>query len=338
MAPLKRESRSVSDRKRASGRTKKSLNLVCDVKRILCLLVIFSCGELAFSEVALINHVEGTAVLNGEQLSNEKTAAFPDSGVLNTEEGRVEVLLTPGVFLRMDSHSSLTMILRSPTRANLNLTKGKVLIEVVHLGKNDIRVSIGGCSAVPAGAALYELDASEKRLQVYEGQVLQQCPVGNVHLGRGYASMLDSGLDPREQRFDTNSADALYAWSAQAAEYEAEASYGSALKLTSIPVGNAWYWNDRMRCWTFIPRGGIIPGLFGWAFAAPLDLRRALILLGSASHYPAVADRNNLPRIFPQRASATTDISTLPRIHPPPSPPALGMYPGVPEAPIFIPH
>lgn len=308
------------------------------MKRIVCLLLVnVYSGALAFSRETLINHVEGTAFVNGAHVSNN-TAILADGAVLNTGDGRVEILLNPGVFLRVGKHSSLTIISRTPTLATLKLTRGKALIEVVDSEKDDIQVSVGQCSFVPAGPGLYETDADERRLQVYEGHALMQCPSGNKLVRRGYERVL-ANTDEHGQLFDARSADGLYAWSASAAEYEAEASYNCTLNLKQSTVDHdAWYWSPQLHCWAFVPRSGIVSGSFGWAFPAPAELRRALIVLGPAFHYPAAADRNNLPRIFPLTGSGSIKITSLRRISPPASGPSIGMSPGVPMAPIFIPH
>src|ERR1039458_7667041 len=60
----------------------------------------------------LIHYVEGQVYL-GDQLVETKFGVFPEvkeNQQLKTEEGRAEVLLTPGVFLRLGENSSFRMI------------------------------------------------------------------------------------------------------------------------------------------------------------------------------------------------------------------------------------
>jgi hypothetical protein len=58
-------------------------------------------------------HVSEGAVFVGDEPVNQQRGTFPDikeKTVLRTELGRAEVLLTPGVFLRVAENSSVKMI------------------------------------------------------------------------------------------------------------------------------------------------------------------------------------------------------------------------------------
>src|ERR1035441_2864301 len=60
----------------------------------------------------LLYFFDGNVYIGDEQL-HQKFGRFPEIGegvVLRTELGRAEVLLTPGVFLRIDENSSIRMV------------------------------------------------------------------------------------------------------------------------------------------------------------------------------------------------------------------------------------
>jgi len=60
----------------------------------------------------MIHYVEGKVLLEGQPV-DPKFGEFPEvknDQVLQTEEGRAEVLLTPGVFLRVSENSSFRML------------------------------------------------------------------------------------------------------------------------------------------------------------------------------------------------------------------------------------
>src|ERR1700733_7777925 len=65
-----------------------------------------------------VNYVEGQASLDGQPLgANSAGSAEMQKGqTLTTQSGKVEVLLTPGVFLRVGDSSAVKMI--SPDLAN----------------------------------------------------------------------------------------------------------------------------------------------------------------------------------------------------------------------------
>src|ERR1700674_3851376 len=75
-------------------------------------------GQSAISaHSGMIHYVEGKVLLEGQPV-DPKFGEFPEvknDQVLETEEGRAEVLLTPGVFLRVAENSSFKMLSnRSP--------------------------------------------------------------------------------------------------------------------------------------------------------------------------------------------------------------------------------
>jgi hypothetical protein len=60
----------------------------------------------------VLNYVEGEVYLNGDRLSHEAVRAtfLHANDTLSTDSGKAEVLLTPGVFLRLGSNAEVRMI------------------------------------------------------------------------------------------------------------------------------------------------------------------------------------------------------------------------------------
>src|SRR5258706_5131600 len=82
------------------------------------MLCVMFCGSAAWAQSVIsahsgvVHYVEGEVTIDGAAV-HPKFAEFPDvkdGQVLATEEGRVEVLLTPGVLLRMAENSSVRML------------------------------------------------------------------------------------------------------------------------------------------------------------------------------------------------------------------------------------
>src|SRR5690349_4536111 len=59
-----------------------------------------------------VNYVEGQVSINGSQLNQKSvgSAEVDQNGVLSTDRGKAEILLTPGVFLRVADSSSVRMV------------------------------------------------------------------------------------------------------------------------------------------------------------------------------------------------------------------------------------
>jgi hypothetical protein len=90
--------------------------------------------------------------------------------LLTTQVGKVEVLLTPGVFLRLGENSSVKMV--SPDLANtrVELQKGRTLVEVIQIRKeNDLRIDQIGASTRILKIGLYDFDADHAQVRVFKG-------------------------------------------------------------------------------------------------------------------------------------------------------------------------
>src|SRR5713226_3930888 len=81
------------------------------------IVVAFS-GTVAFAQTVisahsgLIHYVEGRVLLDGKPVE-VKITSFPEikeGKEFRTEDGRAEVLLNPGVFLRMGENSAIRMV------------------------------------------------------------------------------------------------------------------------------------------------------------------------------------------------------------------------------------
>ncbi|MEQ1949455.1 MAG: hypothetical protein ABL995_19850, partial [Bryobacteraceae bacterium] len=79
----------------------------------------------------IVHYVEGDVAIDGEA-TQPKFAQFPEvknGQVLSTAEGRVEMLLTPGVFLRLSENSSVKMVSNSLANTRVEVLTGTALIE-----------------------------------------------------------------------------------------------------------------------------------------------------------------------------------------------------------------
>src|SRR6266478_5990345 len=144
------------------------------------ILVAFS-GTVAFAQTVisahsgLIHYVEGRVLLDGKPVE-VKITNFPEvkeNMELRTEEGRAEVLLTPGVFLRLAENSSVRMISNSLVDTRVEVVSGSALVEAGELLANNAVTfeSHGAQIAIPK-KGLYRIDADSARLQVYDGQAI----------------------------------------------------------------------------------------------------------------------------------------------------------------------
>jgi FecR protein len=105
---------------------------------LLAGLSVASAQSVRSTHSGLLYFFDGYVFIGDEQLQ-PRFGRFPElaeGGVLRTELGRAEVLLTPGVFLRVAENSSIRMLSNSLSDTRIELLRGSAIIEVSHEAKN----------------------------------------------------------------------------------------------------------------------------------------------------------------------------------------------------------
>lgn len=177
----------------------------------------------------LIHYVEGKVLLEGQPV-DPKFGDFPEvknDQVLQTAEGRAEVLLTPGVFLRVAENSSFKMLSNRLSDTALEVLSGSAMVEVDELSKdNAITVRYKDATIALSKQGLYRVDADTERLRVYDGQADVTYAVKTVQVHKGKQVELNETL--LASSFDTKDTDAFYRWVARRSEYISAANVSSA--------------------------------------------------------------------------------------------------------------
>src|SRR5689334_14654687 len=99
------------------------------------------------AKAGTIQYVEGTVLLDNKpvEVTITKFPEIKNGQVLSAEDGRVEVLLAPGTFLRLNEHSSVRMDSNSLVNIKLELLTGTALLEVAELAKDtDLNIGFAG--------------------------------------------------------------------------------------------------------------------------------------------------------------------------------------------------
>jgi hypothetical protein len=116
---------------------------------------------------------EGSVSLGGQPLE-QKFGKFPDLGEgreLRTGQGRAEVLLTPGVILRIADNSGIRMVAQQFTDTRVELLCGSAILEVSQTAPDTAVTLIYKQWQVRAPqTGVYRIDADPAQLRVYRGQ------------------------------------------------------------------------------------------------------------------------------------------------------------------------
>ena len=217
-----------------------------------------------------INYIEGSALLAGEPVTQKAvgTVALDPGQVLSTQQGKAEVLLTPGIYLRLDDDSSVKMISPDLTFTQLALEKGRATVEIDEIHpQNNVQIIDGGVPTQLLKAGLYEFNADNDTASVFNGKAAAyEASNKSVVIKEDHQLALNEGLREKPQHFDKNaSEDELYNWSSLRSEYLSESNAQLSGYYASAGYAPGWYWDPWVYDYTFIgPYPFYSP--FGWGF------------------------------------------------------------------------
>src|SRR5579864_3512341 len=122
-----------------------------------------------------LNYVEGEASIGDQALDSKSIGEtqLQPGDLLNTEKGKAEILLTPGVFLRAGDESSVKMISAGLTNTEVEVDRGHAMVEVAEIHpENSIRIDQNGASTQLLKTGLYDFNENQKQFRVFDGKAL----------------------------------------------------------------------------------------------------------------------------------------------------------------------
>lgn len=238
-----------------------------------------------------LNYVEGQASIGSQPVDSKSvgSAELNTGQVLTTGNGKAEILLTPGVFLRVDSNSAIRM--DSPGIANTELTlqQGRAIVEVAEIKKaNDIVIHEDNASTRLLKKGLYEFDANTGNVRVFDGKARVTVGDRDVNVGGGHMLAFNEP-NLKAQGFDKKAAeqDEFYRWASLRSSYLAEANMDAArVYYAGAPgwYGPGWYWDPWFSAYTWIPGAGVLWSPFGFGFYSPFEIGYAPIFVPGYYH------------------------------------------------------
>lgn len=148
---------------------------------------------------------------------------------IKTGHGMAELLLSPGIFLRLGNKSELTLDTVKP-EIQVRLASGEALIEAVDAGA-PVLVKQKGATAIIRKPGVYELN-------------------GKRGVSMSLLSSLRSWSKARSEQLRSESAASAQTCAGDAAKWH----------------GPAWYWDPWSASYTFLSASGVVTGPFGWPY------------------------------------------------------------------------
>jgi len=251
-----------------------------------------------------ISLAEGKVLMDEKPLDIQP-GQFPDlkeKSTLRTEEGRAEVLLPPGMFLRVGENASVRMISNRLIDTRVELLSGSGVVEIDAASKDAQVTMIAKNASVTFAKGIYRFDSDPARLRVFEGTATVEVDGRTVAVASGKMIGLTSDTASVEH-FDVKDTDALDHWSRRRGEEVAMANvsaahrastsswaggynpcmsgygYGSPYGAPYMPSayalgpgtmgGGAWTYNPWYGMITYMPCSGMLWSPYGYGFWSP---------------------------------------------------------------------
>jgi len=222
-----------------------------------------------------VNYVEGEATLGNDPLNKDAIGSVelrPGQVVSTGNDGKVEVLLVPGVFLRLGDNSSAQMHSTSPP--DVEVTRGQATVEVVPEKPGVVLVRSNGATTRLVKNGLYEFDAERGQIYVYKGQAQVQAGDQSVKVKGGRVLDLNKSGRLEASKFDKKRFESseLVQFSGLRSEYLAEANADAAHTYYMNSTGwygPGWYWSPAFWTYTWLPGADYCYDPFGWGFYSP---------------------------------------------------------------------
>jgi hypothetical protein len=254
---------------------------------VMALLVFPASAQMVVSaKSGVLNLTDGQVFLNAQPVEATVTH-YPDvkeGNTVRTEEGRAEILLTPGVVLRLGDHGSLKMIANRLIDTRLELLSGSAVVEADQIAKDtNVTIVVANAAVTLPKAGLYRFDTQPPRVKVFKGEATVAIGDQTTPVGAGRQAAL-GGEQAVVDKFDVDDTDALDRWSHRRGELMAMANVSAAKSLLNsgyypgsggmLGCNSYWGYNSYFGMMTFIPCSGALMSPYGYRYWSPYTVTR----------------------------------------------------------------
>jgi FecR protein len=259
--------------------------LLCPTLTVFGLIALSGTAAFAQSVISahsgLIHYVEGRVLLDGKPVE-VKVSTFPEvkeNMELRTEDGRAEVLLNPGVFLRLSENSAIRMVSNKLSNSQVEFLAGSAMVEAssqLAQKENSVAILYKGTSTHLQKSGIYRFDSDPAQLKVYSGEAEVAGQSNDLTVKSAHMVALNNPV--AVEKFDAKDGDALSHWSERRGEYISMANVSAAKYVNDSGSGlgsNSWYYNPYFGMFTYMPMNGMFYSPYGYPYYSPGVVYRA---------------------------------------------------------------
>jgi hypothetical protein len=236
-------------------------------------------ATLCLAQLAISTHSGLVQFTMGEVFLEDKPLQKTTTNVVEMKtgqtlrtgkDGNAEVLLTPGVFLRLGNDSAIRMDSNALSDTRVSVISGSAMVECDELlADNSVSFTVGTQTVELRKKGLYRFEASPPAVGVLKGG--QAFVAGNLNttVKSGKILQLD-GTTQQPEKFKLSKDDEVYAFSQARSEDSAYATGVTASSLYSSGFNScatsSWYFMNSVGMYSYIPCRGIYNNPFGYSF------------------------------------------------------------------------
>jgi hypothetical protein len=227
---------------------------------VVTVLTFPALAQLVISTRSGIVHFFEGAVYLGDQPLESHPGKFPNvprGAELRTGEGRAEVLLTPGVFLRVGERSAIRMVENELSHTRVELLAGSAIVDSAEPSSGtSVTLIYKNWSVRFLGQGVYRIDSDPPRLWVLQGEaeVSADTHEGALTVGQGMEVPFAPVLVPN--RSIDQPRDALSTW---AEGRQQSISADNAVAANIQDPGSMDTSNSGLDSFTYFPMLGLPP-------------------------------------------------------------------------------
>ena len=205
---------------------------------------ICSAQNIAPAHSGTVHYFEGDVTVDGVKLVSQvaRFTEMKEQSELHTGLGRAEILLTPGVLLRVGENSTVKMLDNRLISTRVEFVSGIAMLEMVDAGSTvkdpPVTMIYKDFQAQPVHYGVFELTSLPGQVRVFKGEAKVFGSNSTVTVKEG--NSVDLGATTlATTKFDAKNGDDLYLWSRDRSAYLSAGNMSSARTLANSGYGNA---------------------------------------------------------------------------------------------------
>jgi hypothetical protein len=258
----------------------------------VALLVVVSAAACSAQSVTAarsgtLHYFEGEVSIDGTSLT-AKASKFPEikkQGVLRTGKGRAEILLTPGIFLRVGEGSAIRMLDTRLVSTRVDILSGSAVVESddpqMSVKDSPVTLIYKDYEIQMVKYGLMEITSAPAQIKMFRGEA--EVSTGDKRAVVREGRLLAFDLGSKTEKFNPKEGDDLYLWARDRSRNLSAANMSSARSISQGSCfvacadgaggwNGGWYYNPYFDMITYVPIGGVLWNPFGYGLFSPATI------------------------------------------------------------------